>query len=63
MLMASHEKRAGKAILSSSLSGDRILRRVQIEVARREGRAVIVDDAPASPYKGPKLNLPKKSNG
>ena len=61
MLMASPDTRIGRGIIfSSSLSGDHILRNVQRDVARREGYAIIEDDAPSTTDKKPRLNLPEK---
>ena len=59
--MASPDTRIGRGIIfSSSLSGDHILRNVQRDVARREGYAIIEDDAPSTTDKKPRLNLPEK---
>ena len=61
MLMASPDTRPGRGVIfSSSLSRDHILRGVQIGVARKEGRVVIMDDAPSTVDRRPRLNLPEK---
>ena len=56
--MASPDTKPGRGVLfSSSLSGDRILRNVQRDVARREGYAIIEDDAPLLSDGRPRLNF------